>query len=541
MTALLLGCGGAFVFADPAFTQTAPSPTQQTITTAQDGRPVFRVTVVGRTTPAINYRPRRGNTRVDFTGTDLMPDGEGRAEVSGQEGVIKIEVRLDDLEPPSTFGPEYLTYVLWAVTPEGRATNLGEVQFDSGDSASVDVTTELQTFGLILTAEPYFAVTEPSDVVVMENMVRDSTDGRVEAIVAKYQVRGRGTYLLNRPAVEVSLPARDPDVPLDLAQARNAVAIARFARSDRYARETFERAERLLNEAEDAHERGRRGNTLQQPAREAVQTAEDARIISLREQEAEFNAEQRRLAAEAAERARLEEERRRQAELAAAAEQRRAREAQVAADAEAARRRAAELEAQAAAAARQQAERDRLAAEQARADADAALKAAEAARLAAEQQARAAQEAADAAEREKAALREQLRLQLNAVLETRETARGLIVNVSDVLFDFDKATLRPGARERLARVAGILAAQPGLEVQVEGHTDSIGTDVYNKQLSDRRAASVRDYLVSNGIPPAAVGTAGLGESQPVATNETAAGRQMNRRVEIVVSGDAIDR
>src|SRR5690606_17412939 len=124
-------------------------------------------------TPAINYRPRRGNTRVDFTGTDLMPRAGGRAEVSGQEGIIKIEVRLDDLDPPSRFGPEYLTYVLWAVTPEGRATNLGEVQFDGRGRASLDVTTELQAFGLILTAEPYFAVTEPSDVVVMENQVRD--------------------------------------------------------------------------------------------------------------------------------------------------------------------------------------------------------------------------------------------------------------------------------------------------------------------------------------------------------------------------------
>lgn len=509
--ALLFVCGGAA--ADSAFSQTAPSPTQPTAAPQAEGRAIFRVTVVGRTTSAINYRPRRGNTRVDFAGTDLMPKAEGKAEVSGQDGYIKIEARLENLEAPGKFGPEYLTYVLWAITPEGRATNLGEVQYD-GNDASLDVTTELQAFGLIVTAEPYFGVTQPSDVVVMENIVRDGTDGRVESIEAKYQLRGRGSYLMNQNATALKVQALEPGAPLDLAQARNAVVLARIAGADRYAPETFSKAQALLTEAETARERRRGGNAIMQPARQAVQTAEDSRIIAMQRQEEEFTAQQQALAVQ------------------------RERDANDRAQLEADRRRQAELDTQAAAAARLAAERDRADAEAARAAADTARQQADAARLAAEQQAR---QQAEASEREKATLREQLRTQLNAVLETRETARGLIVNLSDVLFDFGKANLTTGARERLARVAGILASHRGLDVKVEGHTDSIGSDAFNQNLSEMRASSVRDYLVRNGIEPGTVGTAGLGESQPVASNDTASGRQQNRRVELVVSGDLIDR
>jgi outer membrane protein OmpA-like peptidoglycan-associated protein len=369
-------------------------------------------------------------------------------------------------------------------------------------------------------------------------------------------------------------------VQLDLAEARNAVALARVAGADRWAEETFGKAEKLLAEAELARERRRGGNTVMQPARQAVQTAEDSRIIALQRQEEAYLAEQKAAAAAARERASAEEAARRQAELnareaavaaqnealrrneAEAAARRAAAEAQQAAasaQAEEARRRQAELDAQAAAAARADAERlraeadaARLAAEQARQQADAARSAAEAQRLAAEQQAEdarrraeqeaaAARAAAQASEQEKARLREELRQQLNQVLETRETARGLIVNVSDVLFDFDKATLRPGARERLARVAGILLSHRDLTINVEGHTDSVGTDSYNQRLSEARAQSVRDYLVSSGIQGGTVGTAGFGETKPVATNDTAAGRQQNRRVELVVSGATIGR
>jgi outer membrane protein OmpA-like peptidoglycan-associated protein len=577
IAALLFACAAGT--AAPALSQTAPNPTQAPASVAQGDVPVFRMTVVGRTLPAVNYRPRSGDTRINFAGTALLPKANGWASITGEDGYIKIDARFDNLEAPGRYGVEYLTYVLWAITPEGRASNLGEIQYDD-DDADIEVTTELQSFGLIVTAEPYFAVTQPSDVVVIENVVRtggfERTQGRVEAIEAKYELLKRGSYLMNQDAARANVRAPEPGVSLDLAQARNAVALSRLARADRYAEETFGKAEKLLAEAELAREKRRRGNAVMQPARQAVQTAEDARIIALQRQEEERLAEERAQAEAARQRALAEEERRRQAELSAreaalaaqdeairrqqaeAAAREAASAAQAAASAaqaEESRRRQAERDAQAAAAARAAAERQlaeaeatRLAAEAARAQAEAdrqraeaERQQAEAARLTAEQQAAQARQAADASEQEKAQLREQLRQQLNQVLETRETARGLIVNVSDVLFDVDKATLRPGARERLARVSGILLAHPGLRIAVEGHTDSTGSDSYNQRLSEARAASVRDYLVRNGIEQGAVGTTGFGESQPVATNETPAGRQQNRRVELVVTGEAIDR
>ena len=524
----LLFVAGSLV-AGSATAQTSPTPSQQTGVTPQQGPvPLFRVTVVGHTTPAINYRPRKGDTKIDFRGTTLMPLALGNAKVQGKKGYIDIDAKFDKLASPTQFGPEYLTYVLWAVTPEGRATNLGEVQVND-DEARIHVTTELQAFGMIVTAEPYFAVTQPSDVVVMENSVREGTKGNIEVIQAKYELLKRGTYLMNQDTRQLKLKPLEPGAPLDLAEARNAVMLARFAGADRYADDTYFKATRLLTDAEQAQARRRGGDAVMMPARQAVQTAEDARLISLQKQEDAFQAEQRSLAQQretaALDRARAEEATRRLAEI----ERLNAETARVSAErdkamAEAARL-AAEAQAQQARTAAAQYERDKAAAE--------------AARLAAEAQARRAQASADQAEREKAALRDQLRQQLNSILETRETARGLIVNLSDVLFDTASATLKPGAREKLARVAGLLLSQPGLKLQIEGHTDSVGDAGYNQRLSESRADSVRTYLVSQGIASSAVGTAGFGESQPVSSNETAAGRQQNRRVELIVAGEAI--
>jgi outer membrane protein OmpA-like peptidoglycan-associated protein len=545
--ALLLS--GALI-ATPAFSQTAPNPTQSgaTVDGVQDevtidaqGRPVYRVTVVGRVVPSVNYRPRSGDTELDMVGTTLMPRARGELEVSGKKGYMEITGEFDRLEPPTRFGPEYLTYVMWAITPEGRAQNLGELQIR--DERKVRVTTELQAFGLIVTAEPYFAVTQPSDVVIMENAVRRGTDGRIDTIDAKYELLKRGSYVMDQDYAKLNVRAPDLGTQSDLAQARNAVALARVAGAHEYASETFAKAEALLNEAEQSREKRRSGNAVQQPARQAAQTAEDSRIIALQRQEEERLARERALSAqreeEARARARAEEEARLRAESERA--QADARRAQADAARQAAERERLDAEAARLAAdqAKAAAERARLEAERERAAADAARAAAEAARLAAEDQARAAREAADAAEREKAELRNQLREQLNVILETRETARGLIVNLSDVLFDFDKATLRPGAREKLAKIAGIILAHPGLEAQAEGHADAIGTDQYNQGLSERRAESVRSFLVQEGIKSETITASGYGESRPVATNETAEGRQQNRRVELVVSGEPI--
>jgi outer membrane protein OmpA-like peptidoglycan-associated protein len=543
-----------------------PNPTQKqpALGPNETGQamPIFRVTVVSRTTKAVNYHHRTGTTHIDFRGTELMPTARGQASVSSQMGSTKIETTLQHMGPPAQFGTEYMTYVLWAVTPEGRPMNLGEVVLEGGDHAKLLSTTDLQTFGLIVTAEPYFAVTQPSDVVVAENFLRNDTSGTIEQVDAKYELLQRGQYVFNRAQyVPVKI---NPKGPLQLAEAQNAVEIARLAGAEKYAGDTFQKALIDLKNAEGFLNGSKNRKESETNAREAAQMAEDARIITFRKIREEELAKERAAAAqrEADERAKAEESARQAQESA-----RRAQESAEQARVEQERRAQAESERlaaekakaeamQAQQSAQQAAEQARLAAEQAQKD-KAAADEARAAALAQQQalaaEAERAKQAAQVsesqrqqaeamrqqAEAEKLALRERLRNQLNTILETRETQRGLIVNISDVLFDFNKYTLKPGAREKLAKVAGILLAYPGLKIQLEGHTDSIGTDEYNQKLSEQRAEAVRSYLTSQSVPGDTMTAIGLGKSGPVATNDTASGRQQNRRVDMVVSGQPI--
>ncbi len=509
--------------------QQIPHPTrQEPLTPSETGQqvPIFRVTVVSRTAKAVNYHHRTGTTHVGFKGTELMPAARGEARVDSQMGSTRIDTALSHMSPASQFGPEYLTYVLWGITPEGRAANLGEVVLD-GDHVKLLSTTDLQTFGLIVTAEPYFSVTQPSDVVVAENFIRNDTSGTIEEVDAKYELLQRGQYVMNRTRYQ---PVKvNPKGPLQLAEAENAVEIARLAGADRYASDTFQKAVVDLQNAKDFLNKGRNRKESETNAREAAQMAEDARIITFRRIREEQLASERAAAAQ------------READA-----QAQARQASVQAKLDADRREQAEADRRAAEHARMEAEHAKLEAQQAAAQAAQQKAAADAAResaLAQQQAARAdadrLRQAAQEAEAEMAQLRERLREQFNMILETRETARGLIVNISDVLFDFNKFTLKPGAREKLAKVAGILQAYPGLKVQLEGHTDSIGSDEYNVKLSEDRAGAVRDYLVGQGVPLETLTAIGLGKASPVASNDTAAGRQQNRRVEMVVSGDPI--
>jgi outer membrane protein OmpA-like peptidoglycan-associated protein len=531
-----------------------------------DKMPIYRVNVVARTTKAINYRHRSGSTRIDFQGTALMPRAHGDARVDSRQGYLEVDAHFKNIGPASQFGQEYLTYVLWAITPEGRAKNLGEVVLNGSVDSKLNVTTDLQAFGLIVTAEPYFSVTTPSDVVVMENMVRNDTVGKIEEIDAKYELLPRGQYTMNVSPDMRKHAIPDMKRPLEVIEARNAVEIARWAGADKYASDTFQKAAQLLDDAENYQARKHpEKKSAAMIAREAVQTSEDARLITLKRQEEERLAKERQAAAdrEAAAKAQADEEAaRRAAAERAKVEADQARLAAVQAADQAARDRAAAEAARAAAMAdadrirreaevaraAAQAETDRLRAEaaQERANLEAARAAAEAQRTAAQNDAEKARLAAAEsdrlrlqAEQEKAAIKEQLRQQLNLVLETRSTARGLIVNMNDVLFDTAKYTLRPGAREKLAKISGILLAHPSLKVQVEGHTDSVGGDEYNQRLSEERASTVRDFLVQNGISMNNVSAVGFGKTRPVVSNDTAAGRQQNRRVELVVSGDEI--
>jgi outer membrane protein OmpA-like peptidoglycan-associated protein len=540
--------GSLLLAQTPNPTQTKPASQNQTVTL--ESQPLYRITVVSRSTKAINYRHRGGATKVDFRGTELMPQARGEAKVESKQGYIEVEVEFDDiLKPASQFGPEYLTYVMWAISPEGRATNLGEVLLN-GKKSKLNVTTELQSFGLIVTAEPYFAVSQPSDVVVMENIIRGDTLGKADQIDAKYELLQRGQYTFNVDRSTIRTMSPDPSSrPLYVLEARNAVQIARWAGADKYATDTFNKAVGLLQKSEDYLARKER-NPSSMIAREAVQTAEDARLITVRRIEEERLANERRAAAEreAAERAKADESARLrvQAEEQRRLEEQRRAAAEASQAAEAQRRAQAEAATLAANQARTAAEAERLAAEKAKAEAVAAQQAAlleqqklaqqaEAARLAAAE----SDKARLSAEQEKEALRKRLLEQFNLILETRDTARGLIVNMSDVLFDTARYTLRPAAREKLARLAGIILAYPGLKMEVEGHTDSVGGDAYNQRLSEQRADSVRQYLISQGLRSDIITARGFGETMPATTNDTAAGRQQNRRVELVVSGEVI--
>jgi len=514
--------------------------------------PVYRFSVTPRTVKAVNYQHRGGATRIDFQGTDLLPGARGEAKVEGKKGYIGIEAEFDGLQPATNNGAGYLTYVLWAITPEGRTANLGEVIPD-GTKSKLNVTTELQVFGLVVTAEPYYAVTQPSDLIVMENVVRADTKGKIEEIDAKYELLQRGQYerLANPLALKM-----DRKQPLELYEARNAVQIARAVGADRFATETFQKAEKSLSEAEGYQDRKAGKKAVIMTAREAVQMAEDARTIAVKRQDAEAltaerqqsvdreaRAESGRAAAQSetdrvtreaeaarihaqSESDRLTREKDAQAEsaLADADRVKRENEARMAAAAADADRLKLENEARAAAAA---SETDSLKRE------NAAQRAASQDELdnAAKQKAQ--------LEAEKVELRAQLLSQFNAILQTRDTARGLIVNMSDVLFDTAKYSLRPLAREKLAKVAGIVSGHPGLRLDVEGHTDSVGGDDYNQQLSEQRGESVRAYLTEQGMASGSVTAKGFGKTQPVASNDTAEGRQQNRRVELVISGEVI--
>jgi outer membrane protein OmpA-like peptidoglycan-associated protein len=467
--------------------------------------------VINRSVEAVNYRHRSGATSVDLTGTSLLPSADGKAKVRSKRGTMEVEAEFGNLQSPSTFGAEYLTYVLWAISPEGRAVNLGEVLVGDNDRSKLTATTDLQAFALVVTAEPYYAVRQPSNVVVLENVVRADTKGTSEAVNAKYELMERGGYIPSGYKFDpVVLSA---SLPLEFYEARNALRIAQSEGAETYASASYQHAVELMNSADAfAINKHIDRKPLIAAARETVQTAEDAREIAVKKieelrQTSDLQASsdaQARSQTRADDATRLQE----QAQLDTAKAQ---------ADA---------AKAQADFAANQAVSAAAISAAQADA---------EQARLAAQD----AQRGEHQAVTDKAAMRAQLSEQLNRILVTRDSARGLIVSMSDVLFDTGHYSLKPGAREKLAKVAGILIAYPGLNIEVGGYTDNVGGDDMNQKLSEHRAGTVRDYLVEEGVPTNSVSAKGFGNTLPVASNDNSTGRQENRRVELVVSGDAI--
>ena len=473
--------------------------------------PTFHVTVVSRSVQAVNYQHRSGATKLNFAGTNLMPAAHGQAKVESKKGYIEIQVEFANFDRPTTFGGEYLTYILWAISPEGRAQNLGEILVGNNHRSKLDVTTDLQAFALVVTAEPYYAVREPSNVVVLENVVRADTKGTTEALSAKHDFLERGGYIPTGYKFDpVVLNAK---LPLEFFEARNAVRIAQSEGAEQYASASYQHAVELMNNTDELATKNHNDRKpLIAVARETVQTAEDSRAIAVKKIDEQRQASELQASADAQAKAQeqandaIRQKEKAQSDMAAS-------------QAAMASNQAAMASNQAAAAA---------AVSAAQADADQS-------RLAAQQ----AQQSAQQSENDKTAMRARLSEQLNTILQTRDSARGLIVNMSDVLFDTGRYSLKPGAREKLAKVAGILLAYPGLNIAVGGYTDNVGSDRMNQTLSESRASTVRDYLVEQGVAADAVSAKGFGDTLPVASNNNSAGRQQNRRVELLVSGDAI--
>jgi len=522
--------------------------------------PTFRVNVVSREVRAVNYQHRSGATKVDFLGTSLMPQAKGEAKVESKKGYIEIEVEFQDLQNPTTFGNEYLTYILWAVSPEGRAMNLGEVLVGDNHRSKLDVTTDLQAFALVVTAEPYYAVRQPSNVVVLENVIREDTKGTIKAINTKYELLERGGYIPT--GYKFDPVVLNTKLPLEFFEARNALRIAESGGAATYASDSYERAVKLMDKVDGyATSKHTDKKVMIATAREAVQTAEDARAIAAKTVSDERLANERRAAAREQSRLQNQADDAKQQTDQALIDTSNAQALKAQAESEAARAEKAKQQAESdttmAQLAKAQAESDTAKAkvemmdaqsETAKAKTDmaenqaASSRALSAAQIESEKSRLAAEQAnqnAQRAESDKAAMRAQLSDQLNKILKTRETARGLVVSMSDVLFDTGKYSLKPGAREKLAKVAGILLAYPGLDIEVGGYTDNVGGDAMNQTLSENRARSVRDYLVEQGVATASVSAKGFGNTLPVATNANSTGRQQNRRVELLVSGEAI--
>ena len=494
--------------------------------------PTFRVNVVSRSVQAVNYRHRSGATKLDFAGTNLMTLANGEAQVNSKRGAIEIEAEFGNLEKPTTFGNEYLTYILWAISPEGRAVNLGEVLLGGNHRSKLHVTTDLQAFALIVTAEPYYAVRQPSNVVVLENVVREDTKGTTEAVNAKYELMERGGYIPTGYKFDpVVLNAK---LPLEFFEARNALRIAQSEGSEQYASESYQHALQLMNHADEyATRKHIDKKPLIAVSREAVQTVEDARAIAVKKMDEVRLANERQDSSDAQAKSQEQADDATRQKEQAQSDTAKAQAAKAQAESDATKARTDAADAQTATA---KAKSDMADSQAASAAALSATQAdADQSRLAAQQ----AQLSAQQAETEKAAMRTKLSDQLNKILQTRDSARGLIVSMSDVLFDSGKYSLSPGAREKLAKVAGILLAYPGLSIEVGGYTDNVGGDAMNQTLSENRAGSVRDYLVREGVSTNSVSSRGFGNTLPVASNNNSAGRQQNRRVELLVSGEAI--
>ncbi|HEX3876328.1 MAG TPA: OmpA family protein [Bryobacteraceae bacterium] len=500
--------------------------------------PLYQVTVTERTVKAVNYQYRTGPTPIDFRGTVLLPDSKGDAAVESKAGRTEIDAHFNKLPAPNKFGGEYLTYVLWAITPEGHPKNLGEIIPGSSDKAHTHVTTDLQAFGMIVTAEPYAAVRQPSDVVVMENQVRPDTIGSIEPVQVRYELMPRHGYTYNKPADGVAAAPQGPMVSmseyetlLEIYQAQNAIQIAQSSGASKYAADVLGKAQSQLENARSLHDRKVDKSLVIAAAREASQTAEDARVL----------ADQRSKDSAIAS-ARSDADNERQKRIAAENEA-----AQAKQQAELAKQQAQQVQAQATAD-RMQAEQMAQTPAQAQSTASSiAASTAAATQVTTPATATTTQTPAidystikppaqsETEDRSQRDIRASLTQQLNAYFPTQDTPRGLVSRVSS--FEFHDATLDGRTLPNVSQLAALVNSHPGLTVEVDGYSDSGSPEA--ERLATARAEAVRDALVRTGVQPSAVSARGLGTSRPLGANSTAQGREANRRVEIVISGAPI--
>jgi len=450
--------------------------------------------VVKKSIKAVGYEVGGGATKVIMVGTSAARNASGEAKVEAKNGGTEIELKVKGMPQPTTLGGEFLTYVLWIVTPDGSTTNLGEIPIDKNGEGKLNTSAQSQTFAMGVTAEPYSAVSLPNEIVVLVNDTTNKTKGKIYP-ENSYKLIKRSQYA--KSGNPLALTPDLKNVPLDMYEARNAVDIARSQGAEKYAPEIFSKAAGSLQMAENSLTAKDDKGKVVTNARQTIQFAEDARALSAERQEAE----------------RVQKEK----DLAAAAAGEKAK---------------SEAEAQAAAEAKHQAEL--TAAKEAQMKAEA-----EAKQIAEKVKAEAAEEEAARARAATVALRTQLLKQLNEVLQTTDTPRGLVVNMADVLFETGKYALSQDAQLKLAKLSGMIQAHPGLNLAIEGHTDTTGSADFNMKLSQQRADSVREFLIRQGISQDTITAKGMGEDNPVADNGTAAGRKLNRRVEIIVSGEVI--
>lgn len=513
MSKRLSAAAGALLLFVAVVFMTASSSPAQTVEVRQvtsEGQ----VLIAKRHTLAVRYKDN-DDTSVNITGTALNPQAFGKAEIKRKEGRTRIKLKMQNLGHPQALGAYYTTYILWAIAPEGQADNLAELPIKS--EFDVDVTTSFQTFGLIITGEPHSAVKLPSPVIVAENTLRKGTEGGIEASRIEYSGDAGTFYVVSdTPAMNA-----DYNTPLIVLGARRSVEIARHAGARRFAEPELREAEVKLAALEQTWPSlRRREDKFSGLAHDVMRLGERAReLAGERIAAARLDAE-RRAASNTIAEAQNEADRARSDADRARDEADRARE-QTAAYQEAVTRAQKELEE-----ARRRVDQAQTEAERAKANEDLARAEAERARVEAQQ-----------AKQDKNDLQQKLYMSISAILETRREARGLIVNLSDVLFDFNQASLKPGAREKLSKLAGILLAYPGTyHIEIEGHTDAVGSQDYNQKLSEDRAQSVSSYLSKESIPSDHIrGVRGFGKLRPVATNDTPEGRQMNRRVEIIIT------